>query len=146
MPQPIEVNRYIVAKGENQSIVLYWYQSQHRVIASEYEAKFWTVTDAIRYNRTDTALLTGKIVKGVLELQRKHVFTQDYVAENKADKDKTLIVEHPFRQGWKLVDTDKPWVVDSAKMAASAGNTPFDGQPVQGRVTGLWKGGVRVGQ
>ena len=40
-----------------------------------------------------------------------------------------------------LVDTDKPWVVDSAKMAASAGNTPFDGQPVQGRVTGLWKGG-----
>jgi EpsI family protein len=57
MPQPIEVNRYIVAKGENQSIVLYWYQSQHRVIASEYEAKFWTVTDAIRYNRTDTALV-----------------------------------------------------------------------------------------
>jgi dihydroorotase len=30
-------------------------------------------------------------------------------------------------------------------MAASAGNTPFDRQPVQGRVTGLWKGGVRVG-
>jgi EpsI family protein len=57
MPQPIEVNRYIVAKGENQSVVLYWYQSQHRVIASEYEAKFWTVTDAIRYNRTDTALV-----------------------------------------------------------------------------------------
>jgi dihydroorotase len=30
-------------------------------------------------------------------------------------------------------------------MAASAGNTPFDRQPAQGRVTGLWKGGVRVG-
>jgi dihydroorotase len=44
-----------------------------------------------------------------------------------------------------LVDPDKPWVVDSAKMAASAGNTPFDRQPAQGRVTGLWKGGVRVG-
>ena len=44
-----------------------------------------------------------------------------------------------------LVEPDKPWVVDSDKMAASAGNTPFDRQPVQGRVTALFKGGVRVG-
>lgn len=44
-----------------------------------------------------------------------------------------------------LVDPEKPWVVDSARMAASAGNTPFDRQPVQGRVTALWKGGVPVG-
>ena len=44
-----------------------------------------------------------------------------------------------------LVDPDKPWLVDSTRMAASAGNTPFDRQPVQGRVIGLWKGGVLVG-
>jgi len=44
-----------------------------------------------------------------------------------------------------LVDPEKPWIVDSTRMAASAGNTPFDRQPVQGRVVGLWKGGVRVG-
>lgn len=44
-----------------------------------------------------------------------------------------------------LIDPEKPWVVDSAKMAASAGNTPFAGQPVQGRVIGLWKGGTAVG-
>jgi dihydroorotase len=31
-------------------------------------------------------------------------------------------------------------------MAASAGNTPFDKQPMQGRVTMLWKGGVAVGE
>ena len=43
-----------------------------------------------------------------------------------------------------LVDPDKPWVVSSAKMAASAGNTPFDGQPVQGRTLALWKGGMRI--
>jgi dihydroorotase len=30
-------------------------------------------------------------------------------------------------------------------MAASAGNTPFDRQPVEGRVVALWKGGVQVG-
>ena len=43
-----------------------------------------------------------------------------------------------------LVDPDKPWVIQSSKMAATAGNTPFDGQPTQGRVTALWKGGVPV--
>lgn len=44
-----------------------------------------------------------------------------------------------------LVDPDRPWVVDSRKMEATAGNTPFDGQPTQGRVTALYKGGVAVG-
>lgn len=43
-----------------------------------------------------------------------------------------------------LVDTEKPWIVSSARMAASAGNTPFDGQPVQGRATRVFKGGVEV--
>jgi dihydroorotase len=44
-----------------------------------------------------------------------------------------------------IIDTDRPWIVDSLKMAASAGNTPFDRQPVQGRVRALFKGGTRVG-
>lgn len=43
-----------------------------------------------------------------------------------------------------LIDPEKPWIIDSRKMEASAGNTPFDGQPTQGRVTKLWKGGVQV--
>jgi hypothetical protein len=59
-------------------------------------------------NRNDSSLMTGKIVKGVLELTYKNQFTQEYLAENKSDATKTLIVEHPLRQGWKLVDTEKP--------------------------------------
>ena len=55
--EPIRVNRYIVAHGDNQDAVLYWYQSRNRVIASEYAAKIFTVTDSIRYNRSDTALV-----------------------------------------------------------------------------------------
>jgi len=45
-----------------------------------------------------------------------------------------------------LIDPEQPWMVDSAKMAASAGNTPFDRQPTQGRATMLWKGGMAVGR
>lgn len=53
----IKVNRYIVQKGDSKSLVLYWYQSRDRVVASEYEAKAFVVADALRYNRTDTALI-----------------------------------------------------------------------------------------
>ncbi|MBV9676431.1 MAG: EpsI family protein, partial [Acidobacteriaceae bacterium] len=54
---PIRVNQYVVSRGQNQSLVFYWYQARNRVIASEYSAKIYTVTDAIRYNRSDTALV-----------------------------------------------------------------------------------------
>jgi EpsI family protein len=54
---PIVVNRYIVAHGDERDMVLYWYQSRGRVVASEYKAKFWVVADAMRYNRTDTAIV-----------------------------------------------------------------------------------------
>lgn len=60
---PIKVNRYVVARGQNQSVVLYWYQARNRVIASEYSAKIYTVEDAIRYNRSDTSLV--RVVVGV---------------------------------------------------------------------------------
>jgi dihydroorotase len=40
-----------------------------------------------------------------------------------------------------LIDPDAPWQVDSDKMAALAGNTPFDKLPVQGRVRHIMKGG-----
>lgn len=53
----IEVNRVVIQKGLDKSVVLYWYQSQGRVVASEYWGKVYTVIDAIRYNRTDAALV-----------------------------------------------------------------------------------------
>ncbi|KAA9015255.1 MULTISPECIES: dihydroorotase [Sphingobium] len=41
-----------------------------------------------------------------------------------------------------FVDSDAPWIVDRAKMAASADNTPFDRVPVQGRARRVMKGGM----
>ncbi|MCB2049613.1 MAG: amidohydrolase family protein [Novosphingobium sp.] len=43
-----------------------------------------------------------------------------------------------------VIDPERPWIVDSTQMEASAGNTPFDRQPVQGRVLALFKGGAQV--
>jgi hypothetical protein len=65
------------------------------------------IVDATK-NRQDSAVQTGRIVKGVLEVTHKQVFTQEYLSENKGDRDRTLLVEHPVRQGWKLIEPAKP--------------------------------------
>lgn len=43
-----------------------------------------------------------------------------------------------------IVDVDRPWRVDGAAFASSAGNTPFDGLPVQGKVVRTLKGGRTI--
>ena len=55
--KPLTVNRYIVAKGMDRQLVLYWYQAHSRVVASEYWAKFYLTADAISMNRSDGALV-----------------------------------------------------------------------------------------
>ena len=55
--QDISVNRYLIQKGVDRQLVLYWYQSHGRVVASEYWSKFFLVRDAVRLNRTDAALV-----------------------------------------------------------------------------------------
>ncbi len=56
-PRDLEINRYVVEKGSERQLVLFWYQSRGRVIASEYWAKLFLVSDAVRFNRTDGALV-----------------------------------------------------------------------------------------
>jgi EpsI family protein len=53
----LPVNLYIIQKGLDRQLVLYWYQAHGRVIASEYWAKIYMVADSIRMNRTDGALV-----------------------------------------------------------------------------------------
>jgi EpsI family protein len=53
----IVVNRIVIQRGLDKQVVIYWYQSHGRVVASEYWGKIYTVVDAIRLNRTDAALV-----------------------------------------------------------------------------------------
>lgn len=40
-----------------------------------------------------------------------------------------------------IADADAPWLISAERMAAKAGNTPFDGLPVQGKALKVMKGG-----
>jgi EpsI family protein len=51
------VERYLIGRGSDRDVVLYWYQAHGRITPSEYWAKFYLVADAIRMNRTDGALV-----------------------------------------------------------------------------------------
>ncbi|MBI2877030.1 MAG: VPLPA-CTERM-specific exosortase XrtD [Candidatus Tectomicrobia bacterium] len=53
----IVVNRYLIQKGLEQEMVLYWYQERGRVVASEYWGKLYLMLDALMRNRTDGALV-----------------------------------------------------------------------------------------
>jgi EpsI family protein len=55
--QTADVNRYVVSLGGQKAVVLYWYQTAKRMVASEWASKFWTVWDALSVQRTDIALV-----------------------------------------------------------------------------------------
>jgi EpsI family protein len=52
-----QVGEYVITNGDSKQFVIYWYQAHGRSIANEYRAKLTMVTDAIRTNRTDGALV-----------------------------------------------------------------------------------------
>lgn len=56
-PTEIDSNRYVIQKGLDRQLVLYWYQSHGRTVASEYRSKFLLIRDAVLLNRTDAALV-----------------------------------------------------------------------------------------
>ncbi len=55
--EPAEVNVYTVENEHQRYVVLYWYQSHGRIIASEFVARYYTIRDAILLHRTDAALV-----------------------------------------------------------------------------------------
>lgn len=54
---PVEVNAFIIQKGLEKQLVLYWYQDRGRIITSEYWAKIYMVVDAMFKRRTDGAFV-----------------------------------------------------------------------------------------
>lgn len=56
-PLQIHTFRSVLVNGEERILTYYWYQSRGRFLTNEYSHKIYLVLDAIRYNRTDGALV-----------------------------------------------------------------------------------------
>jgi EpsI family protein len=77
--EPVEANSYVVQRGDNKSVVMYWYQSHGRTVADEYRAKFFVMADAIRHNRTDTALVRVTVPVVNNEVEQAEETARDFV-------------------------------------------------------------------
>jgi len=76
----IKVNRYVIQKGLDRNVVLYWYHGRGRVVANEYLSRAFLIRDAIVENRTDGSLV--RVVAPVADSQHDGVASAEAVAEN----------------------------------------------------------------
>ncbi|MGR8929599.1 MAG: VPLPA-CTERM-specific exosortase XrtD [Gammaproteobacteria bacterium] len=63
---PFDFNRVVIRKGNTSQLVYYWFEERGRVMADEYQVKWYLLRDALLENRTDGALvrLTTPIIDG----------------------------------------------------------------------------------
>ncbi|MCY2952928.1 MAG: hypothetical protein NTU53_13270 [Planctomycetota bacterium] len=55
-----------------------------------------------------TDLVAGRIQDATLSLTRRHLYTRYYVADNQDRTDRKLMVEHPIRRGYVLLEPSGP--------------------------------------
>ncbi len=51
-----------------------------------------------------TSIKDAKIDKGLLQATRNHVFAKRYLVENEDQQQRSVIIEHPIRRGWRLLE------------------------------------------
>ena len=56
-PDTVPVNNYVMGKGLNRELYVFWYQGRGRIYASEYWNKIYLIWDALTKKRTDGALV-----------------------------------------------------------------------------------------
>ncbi len=54
---PVTVNRYLIQRGSDRALVLYWYQGRGRTASSEYAVKLDLLRDAALSGRSEEALV-----------------------------------------------------------------------------------------
>ena len=55
--RPYPVGEYLIGNAGEKQVVLYWYLAHGRSVANDYKAKAYMMLDALRWNRTDGALV-----------------------------------------------------------------------------------------
>lgn len=70
------VIQLLLSKGGQKMVVLYWFQSRGRIIASEYMQKIWLVVDSISKRRTD-----GSFVRLIAPITKDEKTTVDLLED-----------------------------------------------------------------
>ena len=79
--------------------------NEERLIS--YAIDLGTEVDPVAKQEPDR-LMSVKIDKGTMIATNKVRETKTYTAKNRSEQERTLVIEHPVRPDYKLVNTDKP--------------------------------------
>jgi hypothetical protein len=52
-------------------------------------------------------LVAVKVVKGIMRTSHKLQDTRTYIVKNRSEHDRVLLIEHPYREDWKLITPEK---------------------------------------
>jgi flagellin-like hook-associated protein FlgL len=61
-----------------------------------------------QFESRDLPVSRVQILKGVMFLTKEHRDNVRYIIRNADTSSRQVVIEHPVREGWKLVNTDKP--------------------------------------
>lgn len=63
----------------------------------------------IKQESTPARLMSLRIAKGTLWHRHKHVDRREYVVKNKADRERSVILEQGYSDDWKLIEPKEPY-------------------------------------
>jgi exosortase D (VPLPA-CTERM-specific) len=78
----LNVNRAVIAMGEDRQLVYYWFQQRDRILTNEYLVKWFIFWDALTMNRTDGALIRLVTqVPGSMDLAEADARMQEFIRD-----------------------------------------------------------------
>lgn len=77
----VNVNNYSISGDGRRMVVLYWYQSKSRIVASEYEGKVFLAKDALLHNSTAGSIVRIIIPDNPTSLAAARVFASSLIPE-----------------------------------------------------------------
>ncbi|HUJ51131.1 MAG TPA: EpsI family protein [Bryobacteraceae bacterium] len=78
-PQGIPVNQFVLEKGGERILAIYWYQNDRRAWAEEFQAKLTMLPDLIRYRRSDASIVRLIVPLGEKDPDRQTAYCQKFV-------------------------------------------------------------------
>jgi len=68
-----EANTYVIQKGKEQLVMLYWFQGRGRFLASTFWTKFYSTFDSLKHRRSDGAIV--RVVTPILNSEAEALNT-----------------------------------------------------------------------
>lgn len=78
---PVTINKYSISRSGQRMLVLYWYQSEGRVISNEYVGKFLLARDALLQNSTAASIVRIVLPDSPNALREATAFATDVLPQ-----------------------------------------------------------------